>query len=78
MRLKVQHDFDAGPGSMADMPFLTVKMTAPASAMRHVAPWPNGNFPYERENGYFTQVFDSNYMTDCADWPGNSMTPRGY
>ena len=75
---KVQHDFDAGPGSMADMPFLTVKndgtrfCNEARSAMAY-----NGNFlTSEEDNGYYTQVFDSNYMTDCADWPGKLYDPE--
>ena len=37
----------------------------------------NGNFlTSEEDNGYYTQVFDSNYMTDCADWPGKLYDPE--
>lgn len=75
---KVQHDFDAGPGSMADMPFLSVKndgtrfCNEARSAMAYM-----GNFlTSEKDSGYYTQVFDSNYMTDCADWPGKLYDPE--
>lgn len=75
---KVQHDFDAGPGSMADMPFLCVKddgtrfCNEARSAMAYM-----GNFLTSAEDtGYYTQVFDSNYMTDCADWPGRLYSPE--
>ena len=75
---KVQHDFDAGPGSMADMPFLCVKndgtrfCNESRSAMAYM-----GNFlTGPQDEGYYTQVFDSNYMTDCADWPGKLYDPE--
>lgn len=75
---KVQHDFDAGPGSMADMPFLCVKndgtrfCNESRSAMAYM-----GNFlTGPQDGGYYTQVFDSNYMTDCADWPGKLYDPE--
>ena len=36
-----------------------------------------GNFlTGPQDEGYYTQVFDSNYMTDCADWPGKLYDPE--
>lgn len=75
---KVLHDFDAGPGSMADMPFLCVKNDGTRfcnEARSEMATM--GNFlRSEEDQGWYTQVFDSNYMTDCADWPGALIPPE--
>ena len=69
---KVLHDFDAGPGSMADMPFLCVKNDGTRFCNENRSSMAvMGNFLTSADDcGYYTQVFDSNYMTDCADWPG--------
>ena len=75
---KVQHDFDAGPGSMADMPFLAVKNNGTrfcneASCEMAVM----GNFlRSEEDQGWYTQVFDSNYMADTEGWPGVALPPE--
>ena len=69
---KMLHDFDAGPASMCDMPFLAVKddgtrFCNEASCEMSVM----SNFLSGPEDcGWYTQVFDSTYMTSCADWPG--------
>lgn len=68
---KMLHDFDAGPGSMADMPFLAVKNdgsrycdeTCGMSLM-------NCYLLSEEDAGQYNQIFDSNYMTTAAEWPG--------
>lgn len=74
---KVLHDFDAGPGSMADMPFLCVKNDGTRFCNEKRSSMANmGNFlRSEKDAGYYTQVFDSNYMTDCAGWPGALIPP---
>jgi fumarate reductase flavoprotein subunit len=76
---KVLHDFDAGPGSMADMPFLCVKNDGTRFCNEKRSSMANmGNFLRSEEDaGYYTQVFDSNYMTDCASWPGALIPPEG-
>lgn len=75
---KVQHDFDAGPGSMADMPFLAVKNDGTRfcnEARCEMAVM--GNFlKSEDDQGWYTQVFDSNYMTDAEGWPGVALPPE--
>ena len=69
---RVLHDFDGGPGAMCDMPFLAVKddgtrFCNEASCEMSVM----SNFLSGPEDcGWYTQVFDSTYMTSCADWPG--------
>lgn len=69
---RVLHDFDAGPGSMCDMPFLAVKddgtrfCNEKRTSMAEMANFLNG----PQDCGWYTQVFDSTYMTSCAEWPG--------
>ena len=69
---KVLHDFDAGPGSMCDMPFLAVKddgtrfCNEKRCEMAVMGNFLNG----PADCGWYTQVFDANYMTACAEWPG--------
>lgn len=73
---KMLHDFDAGPGSMCDMPFLAVKMngerfadeTAGMSRM-------NCFLRSEEDAGNYCQIFDSNYMTQAEKWPGKLFDP---
>lgn len=76
---KVMHDFDAGPGAMADMPFLCVKNDGTRfcnEARSEMAVM--GNFlRSEEDSGWYTQVFDSNYMTDAEGWPGALIPPEG-
>ncbi len=75
---KMLHDFDAGPASMCDMPFLAVKddgsrfcdETTPMSIMN--------NFLRGAEDcGWYTQIFDGDYMTAAADWAGALVDPDG-
>ena len=69
---KVLHDFDAGPGAMCDMPFLAVKddgtrfCNEKRCEMAVMANFLNG----PADCGWYTQVFDGDYMTTCAEWPG--------
>lgn len=75
---KMLHDFDAGPGSMCDTPFLTVKNdgtrfvneTAPMSLI-------NNYLRDEVDAGWYSQIFDSNYMEQAAEWPGMPVDPEG-
>ena len=72
---KMLHDFDAGPASMADMPFLALKdngerfcdeATTPMSLMC--------NYLRGSEDcGWYTQVFDNDYLTATEGWPGKAV-----
>ena len=72
---KMLHDFDAGPASMADMPFLALKdngerfcdeATTPMSLMC--------NYLRGAEDcGWYTQVFDNDYLTATEGWPGKAV-----
>ena len=74
---KMLHDFDAGPGSMCDMPFLAVKNngerfcneTCGMSLM-------NCFLRSEEDQGWYSQIFDSNYPTQAASWPGKLLDPE--
>lgn len=73
---KMLHDFDAGPGSMCDMPFLAVKNDGTRFADETVGMSVMNNFLRSEEDaGYYTQVFDSDYMTQAASWPGKLFDP---
>ena len=69
---RVLHDFDGGPGAMCDMPFLAVKddgnrfCNEKRCEMATMANFLNG----PEDCGYYNQIFDADYMTTCADWPG--------
>ena len=75
---KMLHDFDGGPASMCDMPFLAVDRegkrfvneTAPMSVLN--------NYLRDASNaGHYSQIFDSNYMAQAANWPGKLVSPEG-
>jgi len=72
---KVQHDFDAGPGSMADMPFLAVKNGGSRFCNEAACEMAvMGNFlRSEADQGWYSQIFDSNYMADTEGWPGVAL-----
>ena len=75
---KMLHDFDAGPASMCDMPFLAVKdsgerfccETAPMSLMNNFLRGPE-------DCGWYSQIFDADYMTAAEGWPGRLVDPEG-
>ena len=75
---KVQHDFDAGPGSMADMPFLAVKNDGSRFCNEAACEMAvMGNFlRSEADQGWYSQIFDSNYMADTEGWPGVARPPE--
>lgn len=75
---KMLHDFDAGPASMCDMPFLAVNRKGKRFVNETVAMSLFNNYLRDAENaGHYSQVFDSNYMTQAADWPGKLVSPEG-
>jgi succinate dehydrogenase/fumarate reductase flavoprotein subunit len=74
---KMLHDFDAGPASMCDMPFLAVNRKGQRFVNETVAMSLFNNYLRDAENaGHYSQVFDSNYMTQAADWPGKLVSPE--
>lgn len=74
---KMLHDFDAGPASMCDMPFLSVKMNGERFVNETVEmSLMNCYLRSAEDAGHYCQVFDSNYMTAAADWPGKLVDPE--
>ena len=79
---KMLHDFDAGPASMSDMPFLAVKddgtrfcdETVPMSLLNNYLRGP-------KDCGWYSQIFDNDYLTATEGWPGKAVdeeTMRNY
>jgi succinate dehydrogenase/fumarate reductase flavoprotein subunit len=75
---KMLHDFDAGPASMCDMPFLAVNRQGNRFVNETVEMSVLNNYLRDAENaGHYAQVFDSDYMTQAAKWPGKLVPPEG-
>jgi fumarate reductase flavoprotein subunit len=74
---KMMHDFDAGPATMCDMPFLIVDQTGNRFVNENVEMSVLNNYLKEPEKaGKYSQIFDSNYMTQAAKWPGVLVPPE--
>ncbi len=74
---KMLHDFDGGPSSMADMPFLAVKTDGTRFCDETLGMSLMNNFlRSEADQGDYNQIFDSNYMTAAAEWPGKLFDPE--
>lgn len=75
---KMLHDFDAGPASMCDMPFLAVNRAGKRFVNETVEMSVLCNYLRDAKNaGHYAQIFDSNYMTQAAKWPGKLVPPEG-
>lgn len=75
---KMLHDFDAGPASMCDMPFLAVNRQGKRFINECVEMSLFNNYLRDAANaGHYAQVFDSNYMTQAEKWPGKLVPPEG-
>lgn len=74
---KMLHDFDAGPASMCDMPFLAVNRKGERFVNETVEMSLMNNYLKDSVNqGHYSQVFDSNYMEQAKDWPGHLYSPE--
>jgi fumarate reductase flavoprotein subunit len=75
---KMLHDFDAGPASMCDMPFLAVNRAGKRFVNETVDMSLLNNYLRDEKNaGHYCQVFDADYMTQAAKWPGKLVPPEG-
>ena len=75
---KMIHDMDGGPVTMCDMPFLAVDQTGKRFVNENVEMAVLNNYLRQSENaGQYSQIFDSNYMTQAAKWPGVLVPPEG-
>ncbi|WP_417762914.1 FAD-binding protein [Shewanella sp.] len=74
---KMLHDFDAGPASMCDMPFLVVNRDGKRFVNETVEMSLMNNYLKDAHNaGHYSQVFDADYMTQAKDWPGHLYSPE--
>ncbi|MBL8306034.1 MAG: FAD-binding protein [Rubrivivax sp.] len=74
---KMLHDFDAGPATMCDMPFLAVNREGKRFVNESVEMSLFNNYLREaKDAGHYCQVFDSDYMTAAAKWPGVLFPPE--
>jgi len=75
---KMLHDFDAGPATMCDMPFLAVDHTGRRFVNENVGMSLLNNYlRHAEKTGQYSQIFDSNYMRQAANWPGVLVPPEG-
>jgi fumarate reductase flavoprotein subunit len=75
---KMLHDFDAGPALMCDMPFLAVNRDGKRFVNETVEMSLLNNYlKSAKDAGHYCKVFDSNYMTQAAGWPGRLTPPEG-
>lgn len=74
---KMLHDFDAGPPLMCDMPFLAVNREGKRFVNETVEMSLLNNYLRDAKNaGHYSQIFDSDYMTQAAKWPGRLSSPE--
>ena len=75
---KMLHDFDAGPSSMCDMPFLSVKNSTGKRFVNETVEMSlmNCYLRSAEDAGHYCQIFDSTYMEDAADWAGKLVDPE--
>jgi len=75
---KMLHDFDAGPATMCDMPFLAVDNKGSRFVNEGVEMSLLNNYlRHPDKAGQYSQIFDSNYMTQAKNWPGVLVPPEG-
>ncbi|HLO68246.1 MAG TPA: FAD-binding protein [Holophaga sp.] len=75
---KMLHDFDAGPATMCDMPFLAVDRKGKRFVSECVdMSLLNNYLKSEEDAGHYCQIFDADYMTRAAKWPGRLVPPEG-
>jgi len=75
---KMLHDFDAGPATMCDMPFLAVDRGGKRFVNETVEMSLLNNYLKDAKNaGHYCQIFDADYMTTAATWPGRLVPPEG-
>lgn len=75
---KMLHDFDAGPALMCDMPFLAVNRDGRRFVNETVEMSLLNNYlKSAKDAGHYCKVFDADYMTQAAKWPGRLTPPEG-
>lgn len=75
---KMLHDFDAGPASMCNMPFLAVDGSGKRFVNETVDMSVLNNYLRRADQaGRYAQIFDAQYMQQGAKWPGKLVPPEG-
>ena len=71
---KMMHDFDGGPASMCDMPFMRVKMDGTRFCNETVEmSLMNCYLQSPEDAGNYCDIYDSEYMTKGKDFPGGKL-----
>lgn len=74
---KMCHDFDSGPATMCSMPFMRVKLNGKRFCDETLGmELMNCYLLGDEDKGHYCQIFDSDYMTKAADWPGGLVSPE--
>jgi succinate dehydrogenase/fumarate reductase flavoprotein subunit len=74
---KMCHDFDSGPATMCDMPFMRVKLNGRRFCDETLGmELMNCYVLGDQDQGHYCQIFDSAYMDKAADWPGGLVSPE--
>ena len=74
---KMCHDFDSGPATMCDMPFMRVKLNGKRFCDETLGmELMNCYLLGDADMGQYCQIFDGAYMTKAADWPGGLVSPE--
>lgn len=74
---KMCHDFDSGPATMCDMPFMRVKLNGKRFCDETLGMELMNCYLLGKEDlGQYCQIFDSAYMRKAADWPGGLVSPE--
>lgn len=74
---KMLHDFDAGPASMCDFPFLVVNEEGERFVNEETQMSLMNNYTrQEKRTGWYSQIFDSKYMEETVGWPGKAVSPK--
>lgn len=74
---KMCHDFDSGPATMCDMPFMRVKLNGRRFCDETLGmELMNCYLLGKEDQGQYCQIFDSAYMRKAADWPGGLVSPE--
>jgi succinate dehydrogenase/fumarate reductase flavoprotein subunit len=75
---KMLHDYDSGPRTMCSMPFLALNQQGKRFVNETVPMYLLNNYLRDAKNaGHYCQVFDADYMTQAAKWPGKLIPPDG-
>lgn len=74
---KMCHDFDSGPATMVDMPFMRVKLNGKRFCDETLGmELMNCYLLGDDDMGQYCEIFDSEYTTKSEGWPGQAVSPE--